>query len=98
MTQVQALIYAFGGRPSQLAPPTDPMTLYRTLAARKAIILHVRSGVSATHVVVVRGMAFVQTPLGVQAMLYINDPMAFYTQPVPFATILPIWIEALVVN
>ena len=99
MTQVQALIRAFGGRPSQLAPPTDPMTLYRTIASRRAVILHVRSGISSTHVVVLRGMAFVPNGFGgVEAVLYVNDPMAFYTQPVPFTTLIPIWIEALVVS
>lgn len=98
MQQIQALLYAFGGRPSQLAPPADPMTIYQTLVSRRAIILHVRSGQSSSHVVVVRGMTFLQTPYGVQAMLLINDPMSFYTQPVPFANIVPIWIEALVVS
>jgi hypothetical protein len=98
MPQVQALIQAFGGRPSQLAPPTDPMTLYRTLASRRAVILHVRSGISNTHVVVLRGMAFVPNGFGgVEAVLYINDPMSYYTQPVPYASLIPIWLEALVV-
>ena len=99
MTQVQGLIRAFGGRPSQLAPPTDPMTLYQTLASGRAVILHVRSGVSSTHVVVLRGMAFVPNGWGgIEPVLYVNDPMAYYTQPVPFRTLIPIWLEALVVS
>jgi hypothetical protein len=98
MPQVQQLIRAFGGRPSALAPPTDPMTLYRTLASRRAVILHIRSGVSSTHVVVLRGMAFLPNRFGgVEPVLYINDPMSYYTQPMPFAALLPLWIEALVV-
>jgi hypothetical protein len=99
MAQVRALIYAFGGAPSQLAPPTDPMTIYQTLASRRAIILHVKSSISTSHVVIVRGMAFVPNGFGgVHPVLYINDPMSYFTQPVAFAAILPIWIEALVVG
>ncbi len=43
-------------------------------------------------------MAFVPNGFGgVEPVLYVNDPMAFYTQPVPFSTLIPIWVEALVV-
>jgi hypothetical protein len=99
MSQVQALIAAFGGRTSAMAPPTDPMTLYRTLASRRAVILHVRSGMASSHVVVLRGMAFAQNGYGqTEPVLYVNDPMAYFTQPVPFSALMPIWLEALVVN
>jgi hypothetical protein len=99
MSQVQSLIAAFGGRTSNMAPPTDPMTLYRTLASRRAVILHVRSGMASTHVVVLRGMAFATNAYGqIEPVLYINDPMAYFTQPVPFSALMPIWLEALVVS
>jgi hypothetical protein len=99
LPQIQMLIRAFGGRPSQIAPPADPMTLYNTLASGRAIILHVRSGISSTHVVVLRGMAFVPNGFGgIEPVLYVNDPMAYFVQPVPFSRLLPIWIEAVVVS
>jgi hypothetical protein len=97
LQQIQGLIANFGGRFSGLAPPADPMTLYRTLASGRPIILHVRSGVTSTHVVVLRGMSFVATPMGVVPVLHINDPMSFFTQPVPFQNLLQIWINAIVV-
>lgn len=96
--QIQWLIAQFGGRYSSYAPPTNPMTLYRTLSSGRAIILQLRTGQQSAHVVVVRGMSFLPTPNGVQPFLHVNDPMAIFTQPVPFAQIAPIWISAIVVS
>jgi hypothetical protein len=96
--QIQSLIAHFGGRYSAYAPPTDPLTLYRTLASGRAVILQVSTGQQVAHVVVVRGMAFQPTPFGVQPVLFINDPMSVFTQPVPFARIAPIWMSAIVVH
>lgn len=96
--QISALIGQFGGRFAAYAPPADPMTVYQTLASGRAIILHIRSGMSTSHVVVLRGMSFIFTPQGIQPVLHINDPLAYYTQPVLFAQLAPLWIEALVIN
>ncbi|UDF37606.1 UNVERIFIED_ORG: hypothetical protein LHJ69_11245 [Shinella sp. XGS7] len=96
--QIQGLIAYFGGRYSTYAPPANPMALYSTLASGRAIILQLRTGQTSAHVVVVRGMSFISTPMGVQPVLHINDPMAMFTQPVPFAQIAPIWMSAIVVN
>lgn len=98
ISQIQGIIAQFGGRFSTYAPPADPMTLYRTLASGRAIILQLRTGQQSAHVVVVRGMAFMPSPAGVQPVLFINDPMSMFTQPVPFAQIAPIWMSAIVVN
>lgn len=98
LQQISALIGQFGGRFAGFAPPADPMTLYNTLASGRAIILHIRSSMSSSHVVVLRGMSFIQTPMGVQPVLHINDPLAQFTQPVLYSQLVPIWIEALVVN
>lgn len=96
--QIQGLIAQFGGHYSSYAPPTDPMTLYNTLAAGHPVILQIQSGPHSAHVIVVRGMSFVPTPYGTEAVLHVNDPMAIYTQPVPFSQIAPIWMSAIVVN
>jgi len=95
--EIQNLILHFGGHYSTLAPPADPMAVYQTLASRRAIIMAVQSSQFAGHVVVIRGMAWVPTPMGFQPVLYINDPMNMFTQPVPFMNILPFWREAIVV-
>ena len=97
MQQIQALLGTFGGRASALAPPTDPMTLFRTLAAGSPVILHVRSGQSSSHVVVLRGMRIVTGPMGPRALLLVNDPMAHYPSAVPFEQLVGVWLEALVV-
>lgn len=95
--QIQGLIAHYGGRASSYAPPADPATLYSTLASGRAVILQVSSGMGAAHVVVLRGMSFVSTPYGVEAVLHINDPMSYFTQPVPFSNLMRIWIAAIVI-
>ncbi len=96
--QIQGLIAYFGGRYSGIAPPADPMTLYKTLASGKPIILQVRAGMQSAHVVVLRGMSFMPTPYGTEPVLHINDPLAHFTQPVPFSNLIRIWMSAIVVH
>lgn len=75
------------------------MTLYQTLANKMPVIIQVRTGMMNSHVVVVRGMTFVRNPYGgVEPFLHINDPLAYFTQPVPYSQILPIWMDAIVVQ
>ncbi|MDP3660976.1 papain-like cysteine protease family protein [Phenylobacterium sp.] len=95
--QIQGLISQFGGRTSTSAPPTDPLTLYRTLAMGHAVIIGV-TGQGGGHVVVARGMSFQQTPYGWEPLVHINDPMALYTQPVPYRQFAQAWKAAIVVN
>ena len=98
LPQIQKLIGQYGGRYSSLAPPTDPMTLYNTLALGRAIILSLHSPyVRVGHVVVLRGMEWVPTIYGAQPVLYVNDPMEHFTQPVPYVNILQMWSAAIVV-
>jgi hypothetical protein len=98
LAEIANLIGQFSGRPSSYERPADAMALYRTLQSRRAVILHIRSGQTTSHVVVLRGMSFVQTAQGAQPVLHINDPLSYYTQPVLFSQLAPIWIDAIVVN
>lgn len=98
IAQIQMLIHRFGGRSSSYAPPTDPMTLYQTIAGGRAVIVQLRTGQSSAHVVVVRGMSFSTGPQGVVPILHLNDPLGRFTQPVPYSQIAPIWMSAIVVN
>ncbi len=98
LQQIQSLIGQFGRHASSIAPPTDPATLYNTLRANRPIILHIQSGPGTSHVVVLRGMSFLPTAQGPMPILYINDPMAIYTQPVPYDRLLGIWLSAIVVD
>lgn len=95
--QIQGLIAHYGGRASNYAPPADPATLYRTLASGRAVILQVRSGMATSHVVVLRGMSFMPSPYGVEPVLHINDPMSYFTQPVPFSRLMGMWMSAIVI-
>ncbi len=98
LQQIQGLIAHFGGHYSAIAPPADPMTIYNSLASGKAIIMAVRSSPFSGHVIVIRGMQWVPTQFGFQPVLHINDPMSFFTQPVPFQNIVGYWQAAIVVH
>lgn len=97
LQQIQALIAYYGGRWSSTAPPANPMVVYQTLASGRAIIMAVQSSPYSGHVVVIRGMAWVPTPMGLQPVLYVNDPMSYFTQPIPFANLAQYWNAAIVV-
>jgi hypothetical protein len=96
--QIQALVAHFGGAYAHYAPPTNPAALYQTLSSGRPVIVQLRTGLMSSHVVVLTGMSWVNTGYGPQALLHINDPLAFFTAPVPFSRIAPIWMDALVIN
>lgn len=98
LTEIQALIQQFGGRSSSINAPTDPLTLYQTLANGHAIVLAVQSSPYAGHVVVLRGMGWQPGPNGLEPVLFINDPMAYFTQPMPFSAIARYWQAAIVIS
>jgi hypothetical protein len=92
--QIQGLIAQFGGSFSTLAPPAHPQVLYQTLQQGRPVILALQSTPFSGHVVVLRGMHVV----GNTPVLHINDPMAHFTQPVPFQNLMGFWNAAIVVN
>ncbi|RAP56111.1 papain-like cysteine protease family protein [Oleiagrimonas sp. MCCC 1A03011] len=97
LQEIQGLILHFGGHYSSISPPANPMAVYRTLASGRAIIMAVQSSPYSGHVVVIRGMAWLPTPSGFQPVLYINDPMDYFTRPVPFVRFIRYWRAAIVV-
>lgn len=97
LTQIQWLIQQFGGRLTTYAYPADPMTVYNTLASGRAIIMAVQSTPFAGHVVVIRGMRWVPTRFGPTPELLVNDPMSYFSQPIPFNNIAQFWQHAIVV-
>lgn len=75
------------------------MALYNTLASGRPIILQVQTGVMSAHVVVLTGMSFIPNGFGsIEPVLHINDPLAYFSQPVPFRDLIPIWMSAIVVG
>ena len=96
--QIQGLIEDFASRDSTTAGPADPAVLHRALAGGHAVIMGLNMAPGVGHVVVIRGMSFVPTAQGLTPMVHMNDPMAVYTQPVPFAAVAPFWRSAIIVN
>ena len=80
LPEIQALIARFGATFSQITPPTDPMTLYQVLKAGHPVVVALQATPYAGHVVVVRGMEWLVGGV----VLFVNDPMSYFTQPVPF--------------
>jgi hypothetical protein len=93
LAQIQTLIRNFGQRSSSLGPPTDAMTLYRTLRAGHPIILAVRNSPYSGHVVVLTGMTWVAG----EAVLHINDPLEVVPARLTWRALLPRWRAAIVV-
>lgn len=99
LQQIQYLIGKFGGSYSSIQPPANFMVIYNTLATGRPIILQVQTGKMSAHVVVLTGMSFVSDGFGgVEPVLHINDPLAYFNQPVPFRNLIPIWISAIVIG
>ena len=98
LKQIRFLISRFGGRYSTINPPTDPFTLYNTLRSGHPIILQIISGTGTYHVIVINGMEWQRTITGqLIPILFVNDPMSIYIQPLPFDTLIRIWSAAIVV-
>lgn len=100
LSQIQNLILYFGGHYSNIAPPADPLTIYNALQRNHPIIMFVRQSAfqQIGHFVVITGIAWVNNGFGFQPVLYINDPMGFITQPIPFVHIAQFWEAAIVIN
>lgn len=96
--QIQFLIGRYGGRYSTLAPPTDAMTLYRILSSRRPVIVHLQQTPYVGHVVVVRGMEWRETPTGIHPIVYVNDPLSYFSRPVAFESLLRFWRTSIVVE
>lgn len=96
--EIMKLIRYYGGRTSSIAPPTDPMTLYRTLRSGRAIILRIRTSPYSRHVVVLRGMKWVNYGYGLEPIFYVNDPLDYFTRPVSFEQLIRIWDFAIVID
>lgn len=50
------------------------------------------------HFVVIRGMAWVPSMTGPIPVLNVNDPMQYFSQPIPFTQLATIWAAAIVVQ
>jgi len=94
--QIQTLIRNFGQRTTSLSPPTDAMSLYRTLRQGHPIILAIRNS-SSGHVVVLTGMTWVEGANGPEALLHVNDPLRVLPNRLSFRALVPRWQAAIVV-
>jgi hypothetical protein len=97
LRQIQTLIRNFGRRTTTLSPPTDAMSLYRTLRAGRPIILAIRDSPYVGHVVVLKGMSWTNGAGGPEAVLHVNDPLRVIPERLTFRALVPRWQAAIVV-
>ncbi|WP_345117429.1 papain-like cysteine protease family protein [Hymenobacter algoricola] len=97
LTDIQNLVLAYGGHYSSIAPPASPSVLYNTLLNNKAVVIYLQTSPTIGHFVVLRGMAWQNTPDGMMPIFYLNDPMSIYVRPVDFNQLYSIWRAAIVV-
>lgn len=97
LRQIQTLIRNFGQRTTTLSPPTDAMSLYRTLRRGHPIILAIRNSQFTGHVVVLTGMTWVAGAGGPEAVLHVNDPLRVIPNRLSFRALVPRWQAAIVV-
>lgn len=97
LRQIQILIRNFGQRTTTLSPPTDAMSLYRTLRAGHPIILAIRNSPYTGHVVVLTGMTWTSGAGGPEAVLHVNDPLRVIPDRLTFRALVPRWQAAIVV-
>lgn len=97
LRQIQTLIRNFGQRTTTLSPPTDAMSLYRTLRRGHPIILAIRNSQFTGHVVVLTGMTWVAGANGPEAVLHVNDPLRVIPNRLSFRALVPRWQAAIVV-
>lgn len=97
LRQIQTLIRNFGHRTTTLSPPTDAMSLYRTLRRGRPIILAIRNSQFTGHVVVLTGMTWVSGARGPEAVLHVNDPLRVIPNRLSFRALVPRWHAAIVV-
>ncbi|MEO1109512.1 MAG: papain-like cysteine protease family protein [Pseudomonadota bacterium] len=96
--EIMGLLHYTGSGYASYNPPANPMVLYNTLASNRPIILELKTTPYSGHVVVLRGMAWQPGPYGIEPVLLINDPLSYFTTPVPFSQLMPYWSAAIVVN
>jgi hypothetical protein len=97
LRQIQVLIRNFGQRTTTLSPPTDAMSLYRTLRSGHPIILAIRNSQFTGHVVVLTGMTWIDGANGQEALLHVNDPLRVIPNRLAFRALVPRWQAAIVV-
>jgi hypothetical protein len=95
---IQNLVLRYGGHFSSIAPPANAGILYQTLSNGNPIILYLQTSPQIGHYIVLRGMAWLNTPMGVQPFVYVNDPMSIYPQSMPFSNVVGVWAAAIVIN
>lgn len=97
LEQIQLLIQMLGNVPTVQAPPTPRAEdVHAALSRNQAVIMHVQSSAYTSHVVIIRGMYW--EPAISEYMLIVNDPLSYFTQPIPFSRIVRYWLRAIIVQ
>jgi hypothetical protein len=106
LDEVQRIIAYYSRAFSRLAPPTDPMRLYRLLSRGHVVIAQLQNTNNPIcHLVILRGMRFAlitsATPSGLVLtavpMVLVNDPGSYLISKMPYQMLLYYWRASIIV-
>jgi hypothetical protein len=107
MEELRSIVAQFGGVLTVLTPPLPPQVLYGALLSGSPVIARIRSGLTSSHVIVIRGMRFRlreetaadgTVTMGIEPLLLVNDPLSYFPHELPYERLLPLWIDSLIVD
>ena len=107
MEEMQSIIAQFGGVLTALTPPLPPQVLYGALLSGHPVVARIRSGLTSSHAIVIRGMRFRPreetapdgtVTMGFEPLLLVNDPLSYFPHELPYERLLPLWIDSLIVD
>ena len=96
LQQIAELISLYGGGYSNMMFSKDPYVVYGILSQGHPIIMAIQRGRGVGHVAVIKGMAWVPSLYGgMEPVLYINDPMSYLPQTIPYSQAAYYWAAGL---
>jgi len=97
LQQIQSLIQYYGGHATSASSPGSAMDLYNILKQHHAVVLFLQTTPYVGHYVVLRGMEWRNDNGTYNPIVYINDPLQYYIQPIYFSNLQQIWAAAIIV-
>jgi len=93
--EIKNLITLYGGRATNINPPTTAEEIYGHLMAKRVLLMGVEiEGTNNSHLYMVRGISWA----GDEAMLTINDPAVSQSQTIKFSDAQNTWFYSLAVE
>jgi len=97
ITDIQRIVAFYGGVLTNLNRPALPAELYSILSQGSPVVAHLNLPTGG-HFVVIRGMTWEPSPVGLIPIVQINDPMSSDPLVMPFDRLVGVWDAAVYVD